>query len=256
MELLRSNRLEVSQSSEDGELLFRLNLGTVEYDLLRRADLSYNNPDLAALQYRSYLRLCWLVQSQAHQNNHQLPSKDGDLAGMYSQQLADLYYSWSSSYLNLAMSLDRSFNGHDVNTGELLVNDFKVIQDSGLLMITFQNDFENVSRVLSQESSIGDYKRRCTEVDWAIKQVKESFTHKGDLYIYQLTALRNFYNQCQYLAGKYHSYSQPINGNGYSSLNGDPRVSPEFHQPLINASEHQYSQPINGNGHPGLNGKH
>lgn len=227
MEMLRSDRLEISQPSEDGELLSRIQMGTVEYDLIRRVDLSYNRSDLTALQYRSYLRLCWSTRQESNQNGRQ-PTKDEYFVGLYNQQLANLYYFWAENYLNLTMRLEPSFNWQDVDGKEVLTNDFHKIQNSGLLMVTFKTDSEKIAQTFRERLSAEAYKERCFKVDWAAKQVEESHTDKAAAYLYQLSALRKFYDQCHSMIGEYHQ-SHSTNGNGRPESSPVDASSGSFH---------------------------
>ena len=202
MELLRRKRIEIAWASEESELLSRLRINTSEYDLIRKIDLSFDNLHLTALHFRSYMRLCQEVANIPRYDPQ--CNRDYDFINSYYDNLGSLYYAWACSYLEQGYYLDNTFHHQeDYNDQQNLLNDFSIMQNAGLLMTTFETDYQEIAEVFHYPNSFLEYENRKMLLDKLINEIKYSTSHKRDMFIQQLEALGYFYDQLHQLLLKY-----------------------------------------------------
>ena len=216
MELLRQKRSEIAWASEESELLARLRADTSEYALIRRVDLSYNNPELTALHYRSYMRLSQETAAIPRYDGKQY-GYDYTFIGLYHNELASLYCTWACHYLDHGRRLDTSFHlQEDPLDLQCLINDASSTQRHGLLMVTFEANFEKIAELFHQRGTLETYKEHRTRLDRVIQMVQHSTSHKKDMFLQQLTALQYFYNQ---LCLRFAEYQRPVlHKNGQTAI--------------------------------------
>lgn len=212
MESLRRKRSEVAWASEESELLARLQADTSEYALIRRVDLSYNNPKLTALHYHSYMHLSQETAAIPRYDGNQY-GHDYTFIGLYHDELISLYYTWACHYLNHGRELDAAFHLQE-NPLDLqcLVNDASTTQRHGLLMVTFETDFEKIAELFHQRGTLEEYKEHRARLGRVIQMVQHSTSHKKDMFLQQLTALQYFYDQLCLRFAEYQQLTPHKNG--------------------------------------------
>ena len=211
MRSLRVSRLEVSQASSEDRMLGSLALGSMEHDLVRRVDLSFdqeNKETIPAYLYRSYRRASdWALTPPDPDYGS---AKDRYYVHRYHQEQAALYHNWASSYYDIVFSFDPSVSTQsDVYAEQWLVWDLYLQQQTGLLPITLQSEFDPVVDALRQPSSIDAYRANAESVRLATQLVQQHAQSRDKIAacLGQLNALWSF---CEKLAGLVQEYHRPI----------------------------------------------
>lgn len=204
-DFLRSSRWEVSRASNCAELLFKFAPGTSEYDLVRKIDLSFGDPELSGLQYRSYCRLLGSVQGlerydQRYGASHYIGS-------LYLDALAHFYNHLAESYLAHSLNLNRNFVGGNDDYESLLL-DFHRMQATGILSLNFSANRQEIIGVLGTESNRQFYEQGSGLIRRVISDLQFGFEERTDMSISQLSALAQFYDSIGCLIDMYASSRQ------------------------------------------------
>ena len=207
MELLCSQRWEVSRASSEANLLNALRLNAMEYGLIRQLDLSFDNSFLFAFYHHIYWRQSELVQKLANK----VPQSDHHLNSYYNE-LSQFYYGLSGEYHNLAHTMDpHSVTHSDLQTPELLNADLQIILETGLIPKVLQQAPQEVNNMLQSPASLETYMQEINLVDGAMRQIPAltNNPNKTPSFMRQLEFLKYFYNQVHILLNEYHNPPPP-----------------------------------------------
>ena len=207
MELLCSQRWEVSQASSEANLLNALRLNTMEYGLVRQLDLSFDNSFLFAFYHRIYWRQSNLVQNLANE-----VVQSDDHLNSYYNELSQFYYGLSGEYHNLAHTVDPYSVAHtDLQTPELLNEDLQIVLVTGLIPKGLQQAPQEVNNMLQSPASLKIYMQEINAVDGVIRKIPAltNNPNKTPSFMRQLECLKYFYNRVHTLLNEYHNPPPP-----------------------------------------------
>ena len=201
---LQLPRLEVSRASSEYKLLADLRQGASEYILVRGADLSFDDPSLAAYHHRSYMR--W------RDTLYSLPRYDHYI-GHYHDALAGFYEALSLSYKDLVHQLDPSMQEQDLYDPYFLFQDAQLGQTVNLPLSLFQYDPKEITKMLQEKPSLKGCETKLQKV-WAITGILPRVVdnpRKGEIFFKQLQHLYSFYGSVWDLLSQYQqAFSMPV----------------------------------------------
>ena len=240
---LRFARPEVSRPSSEYELLANLRQGTDEYTLIRGADLSFEDPVLAAYHYRSYTHWHDALCSQPRYDHY---------LSFYHDALGQLYQDLSAQYRDLACYLDPSVQNQNIYDSRIVLWDKQIGQTTCLPLLLFEYNPQHLGGVLQERSSLREYEAAMARIQTVINMLPASVknTRRGDFFHDQLCYLYAFYGGVREVVSQYqHMFSMPTPESAHIGVSGQVAVRQDQVSPVTPGAptgEVQYSPAQNG----------